>query len=235
MKNPTMLFALIALAAGIVASGFTGVRTIDGEMLSSSLTHQFEEQGERVLPAFAHADTNITVALRSCSASSVATRLDRNPTLISGRPSISRSVPVFRFVYFSDSTLLALSRAAASEIACRTNGFVSAVTPAIPELRSSETQSSPLAESLAGQINDPILVSTVATHGRLALGEIRAEQLLLNSAIASAKPVLADDVRNDGVLAKSFASEIHEPFRACHLMSPWEEYLSGTHGRYTAT
>jgi hypothetical protein len=38
--------------------------------------------------------------------------------------------------------------------------------------------------------------------------------------------VLADHMRNDGVLTESFTSQIIEPFRACHLMSPWKECLS---------
>lgn len=207
------------------------VGTIYGNVQGRSLAHRGKEVSEIGLPSFADANSFTSVWRKGCS----TTGFNRNPDSVSDGASIVRTMPVCWFVLVIQSAGNALSRTAASEVACRTNGLVSAVTPAVPELRSRETQSSPLAETLAGQINDPILVSTVATHGRLALGEIRAEQCLLDSAIASAKPVLADDVRNDGVLAKSFASEIHEPFRACHLMSPWEEYLSGTHGRYTAT
>lgn len=234
MKNPSMLFALIALSAGIMASGFIGIDSINRETLARPLAHELQEQSERVLPSLAHTDSSITVVAGIGCATTIASGLDRNPSLVSRRPAITRCVTMCFGMHNSNAAVLALSRSAAPEVTHSTDRFSSAVTTAIPELRSRETQSSPLTKSLPGQINDSILISTVATHGRLALGEVRAEQLLLDAAIASAKPVLSDDVRNDRVLSKSFASQINEPFRACHLMSPSEEYLSGTHERYPA-
>lgn len=225
MKHPSHLFALIALATGIVASGLVCICAINGEMLAGSFTHEFQEQRERVLPSLAHADSNVTVTLRSGSSATVASRFDRDPTLIGWRPSSSMGVPMLlRPVGVVAS--LALSRTAGCQVAPGTNRYHSAVTATVPELRSVEADGSPLPEPLPGQVDNPFLVGTVATHCRLAAGEVRAEQFLFDSAVAAAKPVLADHMRNDGVLTKSLTSQIVEPFRACHLMSPWKEWLS---------
>ena len=119
-----------------------------------------------------------------------------------------------RLVNSSVMVVLALSRTTGCQVAPSDDGFFSAVASAVPELRLGEAQYSPLAESLSGQVDDAFLVGAVATHWRQGLGEVRAEQLLFNAAFASAKPVLADNMRNDGVFTESLTSQIVEPFRS---------------------
>ena len=225
MKYPSIRFALIALATGIMASGLIGVCTVDGETLTGPYSHEFQEQRERILPAFAHTDSLAAVVRVGSIACVEASLFDTGPDLISGRNTSARGVTVRRWPV-GVTTLLTLCRTTASEVAATDDGLSSAVTATVPEIRLGEAQYRPLAETLPGQIDNPFLVGTVATHWRLACGKVRAEQFLFDAAVAAAKPVLADYMRNDGVLTESFTSQIIEPFRACHLMSPWKEWLS---------
>jgi len=221
MKHPSILFAFIALAAGIVASRFVSVRAVDGQMLAGSFSHEFEEQGEGVLPSLAHANSGVSVVMVDTMVGVKASLFDAHPCLVGWRPLPFRGVAMFRWPV-GVVARGALSRRALLQVSSIDDVFSSAVTTAEPLSLAIEFQDSPLSETLAGQVYDSFFVGAFAAHGRFALGEVWAEQFLFDAAVTPAEPVLTNDMGEDGVPSETLPSEIFELFRARHLMSSLE-------------
>lgn len=222
MKNPTFLFAFIALAAGIVASGLVGVCAVNGEVLGCSLSHEFKEQRERILPSLTHADTGIAVMFREVGSASIASSFGRSPREISWRHCPVWTVPVRRFMPLSQAAFLTLSRTARSQVSTTDDGFSSAVATAFPELRFVEAQNGPFTETLSGHIDDARFVITCTAHGGHAVNEVVSGVSLLRSADALTEPFVSASVGNDRVFPERHSSQITKTMRSCHDISPSE-------------
>lgn len=233
MKHPSILFAFLALATGIVAGGFVGVRAVNGEILGGPLAHLGEKQLEGILPALADTDAGVSVVFGRDSATTIASMLHRGPCLVCGRPLSFWTVPVFRrplqvvaFPAFRGTT--------GFEIVCGADSFSSAVAAAKPGFRFNVADDSPGAETLSSQIDDSGFVGTIEAHCLFAFGKVRAAERFLSSAVAATEPVLAPDVRKHGVPSESFTSEINEPFRASHLRFSVTRVIEWPHELYLA-
>jgi len=216
MKYPTVLFAFIAFAARVMACGLVFVCSIDGQPLGRAFPHRVEKIAEVVLPCLAHLDANITVVSRHFGSEVRASSFYGGPDQVRRGLLASRTMPMLRFVNFQQSAFLALSRSAALEVVCGADGFRSAVATTQPELRAVESDGRPFPESLSSQVDDAGLVVTVATHRCLPCEQVVADLDLFRSAITSAIPVLADDVREHDVFSETLSRDVSKSFSASH-------------------
>jgi hypothetical protein len=132
-------------------------------------------------------------------------------------------MPVLRDVDLYEPAFLALSRTATPKVSGRADRFCSAITATQPELWTVETDGGPFSESPSCQVDDAVLGRAGSAHRHLAGEQVGAELILLDTAIASANPVLADDVRDHGVLPKSLSCDVSELLRAGHSTFSWKE------------